>query len=227
MQPISYTLKRTRRRRSMALRVDPSGAVTVLVPQRSFGFFINRFVQRHADWIREKIAYFQTQSQQHSSKSFVDGELFPLWGINIPLVLTRPLTEENKSSCELVEGKLVIMGTDIPCTLRQWYRFQTEERLKELVPLWEARLGVNTSRVTVAEQKRRWGSCSRAGRVRFNWRLSMLSPELLEYVVVHELAHLRELNHSPAFWEIVNNALPDAKIRRKKLRQYRNLEIVI
>ena len=74
-------------------------------------------------------------------------------------------------------------------------------------------------RVLVRDQKTRWGSCSSDGTLRFNWRLAMLDPELVESVVVHELAHLDVMNHSPAFWKVVLRAMPDAKERGKRLRE--------
>lgn len=80
-------------------------------------------------------------------------------------------------------------------------------------------MGVDYGRITIREQKTRWGSCSSAGNLNFNWKLILLSPEVLDYVVVHELAHRREMNHSDAFWRIVEQVLPDYRKRRKLLRE--------
>lgn len=81
-------------------------------------------------------------------------------------------------------------------------------------------MGVSYNRITIREQKTRWGSCSSKGNLNFNWKLVLLPVELLEYVVVHELAHRKEMNHSPAFWKIVGEILPDYRERKQKLRQY-------
>lgn len=80
-------------------------------------------------------------------------------------------------------------------------------------------MGVDYGRITIREQKTRWGSCSSAGNLNFNWKLILLPPEVLDYVVVHELAHRREMNHSENFWKIVEQVLPDYKECRKMLRK--------
>lgn len=80
-------------------------------------------------------------------------------------------------------------------------------------------MGVDYGKITIREQKTRWGSCSSAGNLNFNWKLILLPPEALDYVVVHELAHRREMNHSANFWKIVEQVLPDYRKRREMLRK--------
>ena len=87
-----------------------------------------------------------------------------------------------------------------------------------LVEYYAKMMGVTYGRITIREQKTRWGSCSSKGNLNFNWKIVMMPREVLEYVVVHELAHRIEMNHSPAFWQIVENVLPDYKERRKALK---------
>lgn len=99
------------------------------------------------------------------------------------------------------------------------------ERAKRIFPertaYFAKRMGVDYGRITIREQKTRWGSCSSKGNLNFNWKLVLLAPELLDYVVVHELAHRREMNHSKNFWKIVEAELPDYRERRRRLKECR------
>ena len=90
----------------------------------------------------------------------------------------------------------------------------------ERVEYYARQMGVSYGRITIREQKTRWGSCSGKGNLNFNWKLVLVPEELLDYVVVHELAHRREMNHSPRFWKIVEEQLPDYQERRRRLRDY-------
>lgn len=87
------------------------------------------------------------------------------------------------------------------------------------VAYFAARMGVTYGRITIREQKTRWGSCSSKGNLNFNWKLMMMPKEVLDYVVVHELAHRKEMNHSKAFWAVVEKELPDYKERRRLLKE--------
>ena len=80
-------------------------------------------------------------------------------------------------------------------------------------------MGISYGRITIREQKTRWGSCSGKGNLNFNWKLTLMPMEILDYVVVHELAHRKEMNHSRKFWKIVEQVLPDYQERRKRLRE--------
>ena len=99
------------------------------------------------------------------------------------------------------------------------------ERAKRIFPertaYFAKRMDVDYGRITIREQKTRWGSCSSKGNLNFNWKLVLLDPELLDYVVVHELAHRREMNHSKNFWKIVEAELPDYRERRRRLKECR------
>lgn len=112
----------------------------------------------------------------------------------------------------------------------QQRQFSQEERVagraaaKQYVPqrvAWYAdRMGVTYEKITIREQKTRWGSCSSTGSLNFNWKLMLLPQELLDYVVVHELAHRKVMNHSPAFWAVVEAELPNYRELRAKLKEY-------
>ena len=97
----------------------------------------------------------------------------------------------------------------------------TRALVSERTRHWAHIYGITVGRISIRKQKTRWGSCSTAGNLNFNYRLSFLPFTLLDYVVVHELCHIREHNHSPAFWALVGQAYPNWKVLRKELEQYR------
>lgn len=102
--------------------------------------------------------------------------------------------------------------------LIMFYREQARQILSERIGRFATRMGVHPADIRIGSAKRSWGSCTSAGRLTFSWRLMMASPEAVDYVIVHELAHLKHLNHSEAFWAVVARILPDWKKRRQELR---------
>lgn len=104
--------------------------------------------------------------------------------------------------------------------LEQVYRRQAKARLEERAAYFASRMGVSYQRISVRAAKTRWGSCSAKGNLNFHWKLILMPPQVLDYVVVHELAHRKEMNHSPAFWAEVEKILPDYRERRKWLKTY-------
>lgn len=98
-------------------------------------------------------------------------------------------------------------------------RQQARKRLTERTDYYKTILGVDYSRIRIADQKTRWGSCSSTGTISYNWHLVLLPDAILDYVVVHELCHLRQMNHSKDFWNLVESILPDYRSRRKWLKE--------
>ncbi len=100
------------------------------------------------------------------------------------------------------------------------YKFQAKEYIKLKCQFFSSRMGIRHGNIKVNSAKSRWGSCNRKGDINFTYRLIFVPEELIDYVVVHELAHIRELNHSADFWSIVEQAMPDYKLRRKRLKEF-------
>jgi hypothetical protein len=101
------------------------------------------------------------------------------------------------------------------------HKERAEEIVKGKVAVWKERMGCAFNRCTVRRQKRSWGTCSKKGNLNFNYKICFLPEELQDYVVVHELCHLKELNHSPRFWRLMEQYLPNAKSLRRALRHHR------
>jgi predicted metal-dependent hydrolase len=218
-----YTVRRSARR-SIALAVDANGTVRVSAPLFAPRFWIERVVQKHWPWVLRKQAQATRAQTAHPAPLYQDGDSFPVWGIPVTLAIHRQVPRK-KAACARMDQALCVFlpvssARKIPAVkdlLREWFRQETERQISEQLPALAARMGVAYRTIKVAHQKSRWGSCSRQGHLRFNGRLALFTPAALEYVMVHELAHLKESNHSTRFWRVVESLLPDFKARRKLL----------
>lgn len=150
------------------------------------------------------------------ARAYEDGELFPYRGE--PLALTMSADARGVSARD---GRLIVprgARDELRRRVLWWYTAETECVIRELVPAWAKRLGVRPRSATVRLVRTRWGSCAASGDLYFNSRIAMLTPDVAEYLVVHELCHLRRMDHSPAFWREVEAALPSARELRASLR---------
>lgn len=149
-------------------------------------------------------------------KSFVDGEDFQFLGDNYRL-------KTLSSSHELIsfdnEYFYIHEGTKdfYKDVFKEWYIEQGKKHISERVAFFAPQLGVNPKNILVTDLKNKWGACTPTGILKFNWKLMMLAPELVDYVIVHELAHLKHLNHSPAFWAEVEFVLPNYQKHMRSL----------
>ena len=224
-QVIEYSLRRSKRRKkTVGIRIAP-GIVEVAAPHRTAIREIEEILKKRENWILEKL---ESASQEPSPPSLVTGESIPLMGKELTLVVRA--AEVMKVSASSVDDRLeVLVPKEISPDERQehirtavvrWYRSQIAEFLEQRVSHWLPIMGrTETPKVLVREQRARWGSCSSDGTLRFSWRLAMVEPDLIDSVVVHELAHLEVMNHSPAFWQVVIRVMPDARERRKRLKE--------
>ena len=182
-------------------------------------------VLKHAPWILEKMA---EPSRAPMPLSLVTGETLPYLGSDFPLVV-----EPGQGPSPQVTFKQDAFHISVPPdldddereksvlkALAAWYRARAEEYIPGEVDLWWPRLGVKKrSRVIIGSQRSLWGSCAADGTLRFSWRAMMLSPDLIEYIIVHELAHLKIKDHSSRFWKFMARVLPDVRDRRIILRE--------
>ena len=222
---IPYKLRRSKRRRkTFQISVNDAG-VRVAVPYRTPNREVQAFLTSHAPWILKQLAKLEDRP---APKSFVTGETMPYLGRNIGLtVKKRPITEAHvrlHQGSFLVDVPQSLEGEDLREEIKRaflhWYLQRAKQRITEAVNLrWPSMKKGDKPQVIIGNQKTLWGSCAADGTLRFNWRLVMMPPPLMDYVVVHELAHLKQRNHSPAFWKVVTKAMPDAIQRRKNLRE--------
>ena len=231
-EQISYTLQRsTRRRRTIQIQLDPESGLKVLVPHTLTDSEIEDFLLKRSDWILKH----RTDVEVHEGRfDWAEGGLMQLRGNPIQVVVReRDVNDVGRdlppTVVKSLEGETVtvIIPPDMPQEekskvvkkwLMGWYRQEAWDYLKSRVAEYGNVMGVKPSQLKLSNAKKRWGSCSGKRSINLNWRLIMLDDWLIDYVVVHELAHLVELNHSPGFWGVVARVLPDHPELRRRLR---------
>jgi predicted metal-dependent hydrolase len=215
----AYVLVRSRRR-SIGLEVRPDATLVVRAPTRTPLWFVESLLREKAGWIEEKLSKARSHVSLLPRHDFLTGERFPYLGREWPLAVVAfqktPLTFDDKAGFSL-DMAAFDRGEVI---FEQWYRDQARKLLAERVQHFAPLVGVSLPRLRITGAERRWGSCSTTGTVSFTWRLIMAPMDVIDYVVVHELAHRREMNHSVRFWALVVSVLPDYEERRRWLKEY-------
>lgn len=178
---------------------------------------IRETVERHRDWIAARKKHLESVRREFPPRRFADGERFYLKGEKVPLVLD----DEAGDDVRFEQAFITCPGDPdrIRRKLAEWYRREAGDYLEWRVGHFADMFELTWRRVGITSARSRWGSCSRSGSINFSWRLLMCPPEIIDYVVIHELAHLKELSHSPRFWSVVEQMCPDYRRRRQWLRR--------
>lgn len=220
---IAYTIVRSARRtRTVEIRLDATLGVLVAAPRTASLAQIEAIVRKRAPWIAERAA---EGALLGGERVFATGERLRYLGEDAPMLVSE--TAAKTVRVLFADGTFHIAApshlsardrhTAIHRALSLWYRRRALEAVRASVSRWSTVTGNVPTNVLVRDQRRRWGSCAPDGTLRFNWRLIIAEPALLDYVVVHELVHLRHKNHAAAFWDDVRRLAPDCQALRRRL----------
>lgn len=214
---IPYHLER-RSRKTVGMRISPDGLV-VHAPRRISQSQLEHLLLTKADWIRKKL-----EAQQNNAiapTQWQDGTSLLLLGNDITLSVRH---DARNRAVEYLPGILQVAlptpedATTIARKVLQWYRKEAMTDFGRRLEILSAKLGVPTPSLFLSNARSRWGSCNSRGEVRLNWRLLQAPPHIINYVICHELAHLKQMNHSAKFWAIVEKICPDYKRAEKELK---------
>jgi len=224
---IPYVFKRVPRRRRVHILVDEEGTVEVRAPWRFSVRKAREVLRENAEWVLETLDRVRERLVQRPR--LVTGAHLPLLDGSLRLDV-RPQAQIDMFECARSRrgraerrGAVLRISTasldegELRALIERWYRREAAAHLAARIERYSPRLGVRPSRVTIRGQRSRWGSCSGKGTVSLNWRLMMVPGALADYVVVHELCHLRHMNHSAHFWAMVSGIIPDYRQRRHRL----------
>jgi predicted metal-dependent hydrolase len=207
------TWRRSARARRVSLRIDPTGgAVVVTLPMRATRKAGMALLMGHADWVANRLAALP------DAVSFVDGAVVPIGG-EPHRIRHAPAS---RGGAFLLDQELHVTGAAefLARRVRDFLRQEARRRLTGLVMAKAGLIGVTPNRVTMKDTKSRWGSCAPDKSLALSWRLVMAPAFVQDYVVAHEVAHLRHMNHGPAFWALVETLHPDFERERTWLKRH-------
>ena len=222
---IDYTIKRGNCKKTLAINVTLASQVIVLAPNNFSREKIKTIVKKKALWILGKQEHFKRLAMLFPEKEFVSGEQILLLGRKYRL----KIKEENHLSIPKLSGRRLFIYVHsnlapedrkeiIKDTLIKWYFIKSTKIIKQRITRYGKLLDLFPRKVIIKDQKKRWASCSSDSILRFNWRIAMAPISIVDYVVVHELCHLKIKNHSSDFWKLVSLAIPDYQKRKDWLK---------
>ena len=213
---LSYTLIRSRRK-TLAIHITKEATVEVRAPVRTPEPEIRRFIAKKEKWIKEHLVRRESANNakrgfalRYGSEALFYGRVYPI--------------REKAGNRAGFDGEGFYAPPELaPVALKEAVVLVYKMMAKRILPAkaleFAREMNVKPAAVRINSAQSRWGSCSGKRSINFSWRLIMAEEDVIDYVVVHELAHLIELNHSPRFWSVVEGILPDYRARQKKLKQ--------
>jgi predicted metal-dependent hydrolase len=220
MMDLSYEIVRSPKRKRLTITVERNRAVIVRAPQATSDEEVQRIVREKRQWILAKVRHPQKyQKRKHPpGKEVVNGESVPYLGRDYRIEIADTTSGE-------VEFARLFRIPAAHCAkrrdvLRNWYVARANEKILPRVAEYARKLGTDSVGAKIVDNRFRWGSCTPSNRLTINWRLIKAPSHVIDYVIVHELAHLLETNHTARFWSIVRTHAPLAEKAKAWLKQY-------
>jgi predicted metal-dependent hydrolase len=214
-ETITWELRVSNRARYARLLIKPYGGLEVVIPPRFPRRDVPRLVEKHADWIRHQL----------DKQSAIRDSIQLPQEINLGFDNSHTVVVYNEGKRRTQPGCLFVKASDYQGSVKQlraWIRKQAWGKFPEMLANLSAYTGLDYQKLSIRSQKTRWGSCSIRGSISLNDQLLFLPQEAAEYLMIHELCHTRHLNHSPAFWELVEFHCPDFRSQERTLSQARH-----
>jgi predicted metal-dependent hydrolase len=208
------------RRRTIALIITPEARLIVRAPLRAPARMIDAVIWEKRGWIKKKIAEMQ-QRPQAIAHAYEEGEIFWFLGRSYPL----HIVDDPGAGIQRTDRLLVprTIRPDMQSGVQRWYREEAHKEIHSRCMWFSMMTGYSPASVRITDACQRWGSCNHQGGLNFSWRLIQAPLEIVDYVIVHELVHLKQPDHSSRFWAKVEALMPDYKRRRAWLRENERL----
>ncbi len=212
-----YEIRRSARK-TIGLSIGYGGALVVKAP-----FFVSRreieaAVGSKRNWIDQKQAEMMKHKEKYPTISFEDGQVVYYLGQSYQIAIQTGVQESFMQANKIF---LPLKKEHREQALKSWYKKNASEIFRKRAVYFQRQTGLNVAAVKITDAKRQWGSCSRQGNINFSWRLAMCPPEIIDYVVLHEVIHLKHPNHSKDFYNMVEHYMSDYRARKKWLSDNR------
>lgn len=210
--------RESRRGKTARIIVGPRRPLEVIVPRGTTDAEVDDFLEEKRSWVERKVVTAR-EIAGRPPRLGLDGHGFVwLCGERVPVERGNG----RRSIATLRDGHLLVAGSDDDAAgaIERWYRREARWRVEEVANREAQRLGLEYEAIGIRDPRTRWGSCSRKGNLSFSWRLAVAPPEVLEYVVVHELCHLREPSHQKPFWRLLGAVRPSWQEQARWLREH-------
>ncbi len=204
-------------RKTLSLTVLKDGVVLVKAPLSMKDETINKFVEEKQAWIKSKLMLVNSTKDKYDD--IIHYQKFMLYGNRYSLVMADVKKIETNDSFQILLPKKT-EPEKILKTMKSWYKKVAKKILADRLAFIENRIRLKSKAMKISDSKGKWGSCNSLGSVCFNWRVIMLPPRVIDYVIVHELCHLVEMNHSKKFWTLVEKFLPNVPALKKEIKEY-------
>lgn len=229
-QPVTYIVRKSGRAKYLSLRLDSKNGLQVVVPKtmRVSQREILLLLESRADWILKHLPRYQATTATQGTTVFEAGSTMPYLGTPYSLAIRPTDSDRARVTWDEANGFIV----HVPGTLKgsaritaireafgRWYSKQARAYIVPLAQQWAQQMQLSIGTIRIKDQRTRWGSASSKNNLNFNRRLMMAPPEIIEYVIIHELCHFWEMNHSSRFWAHVGDYCPAYKRHRKWLRE--------
>lgn len=221
-----FDVRRSARRKTLEITVDRSGELIIAAPLGVGDDALAAFVKDKKFWLFTKMAEKDARQQPVAGKEFVSGEGLPYLGRNYRLLLV----DKQDVPLKLEGGRFKLLRDLAPQGRERFIRWCYEHAapwLQQRVEGWVPRMSVEPKRIEVRDLGYRWGSCGQSRGVNFHWATILLPVNVIDYIVVHELAHLAELHHTPEFWRRVARALPEYEQRKAWLAEHGGRHVLL
>ena len=215
---ISYQLQRKRHTHSVRITIRPNGEVLVTAPASCPTSFVDRFVREHEDWITKNLAKVRAHAEKHPHNDHEILLFGQTYKKTVQFTKDLPIGVHIRGE-EILINPVSNSEASIDRSLMTFLKTTAEKYIVPRTHQLAKKMDISFSRISLKNQSTRWGSCSSHGNLNFNWRLVHSPPPVIDYVIIHELAHRKQMNHSSKFWDIVAKFDPEHQKHRGWLKR--------